>query len=126
MRLKANRKSQKFSPSYKLVENLPCLFSSFNLVCGRDDGNLTHSTLGKMFSRRQFEISFSLIFPENRIRHLIQIVSHGDICMKCQILFSWKNKKTFINLSSAEFAQSGKSYTKLYNRNWELGCSVII
>ena len=28
--------------------------------------------------------------------------------MKCQILFSGKNKKNIINLSSAEFAQSGK------------------
>ena len=25
--------------------------------------------------------------------------------MKCQNLFSWKNKKNIINLSSAEFAQ---------------------
>ena len=30
------------------------------------------------------------------------------ICMKCQILFSGKNKKNTINLSSAENAQSGK------------------
>ena len=27
------------------------------------------------------------------------------ICMKCQILFSEKNKKNIISLSSAEFAQ---------------------
>ena len=27
------------------------------------------------------------------------------ICMKCQILFSGKNKKNITNLSSAEFAQ---------------------
>ena len=30
------------------------------------------------------------------------------ICMKCQILFSRKNKKNIINLPSAENAQSGK------------------
>ena len=28
------------------------------------------------------------------------------VCMKCQILFSGKNKKTITNLSSAEIAQS--------------------
>ena len=27
------------------------------------------------------------------------------ICMKCQILFSWRNKKNIMNLSSAENAQ---------------------
>ena len=93
-----------------MVENLPSVCSPLNVVCGRDDGNLTLSTLGKMFSRRQFEISFSLIFPENRIRHFMQIVSHGDTCMKCQILFSLKNKKTtsIINLSSDKFAKRGK------------------
>ena len=30
------------------------------------------------------------------------------ICMKCQILFCRKNKKTVINSSSAEFAESDK------------------
>ena len=29
------------------------------------------------------------------------------ICMKCQILFSRKNKKNIVNLLSAELAQSG-------------------
>ena len=48
---------------------------------------------------------FSYFFPENRIWHFMQIVSLGDslhemsnpaketVCMKCQILFSGKNKK---------------------------------
>ena len=36
--------------------------------------NLTLSTLGKIFSRRHFEIFF-LFFPENRIWHFMQIVS---------------------------------------------------
>ena len=32
-------------------------------------------------------------------------------CMKCQILFSGENKKTVINLSSAELAQTAvKAY----------------
>ena len=30
--------------------------------------------------------------------------SEETVCMKCQILFSGKNKKNIINLSSAEFA----------------------
>ena len=54
---------------------------------------LTLSTLGKIFSRRHFEIFF-LFFPEKE-----------TICMKCQILFSGKNKKNNIILSSAENAQ---------------------
>ena len=32
----------------------------------------------------------------------------GEICMKCQILFSGKNKNNIANLMSAELAQSGK------------------
>ena len=35
----------------------------------------------------------------------MQIASKETICMKCQILFSGKNKKNIINLSSAENAQ---------------------
>ena len=52
---------------------------------------LTLSMLGKNFSRRHFEMFYFFIM--------------GTICIKCQILFSWKNKKNIINLSSAEFAQ---------------------
>ena len=33
--------------------------------------------------------------------------------MKCQILFSGKNKKNIIFFSSAELAQSGKGYAAL-------------
>ena len=36
----------------------------------------------------------------------MQIVSKETICMKCQILFSDKNSKYMIHLSSAKFAQS--------------------
>ena len=35
----------------------------------------------------------------------MQIVSKETICMKCQILFSGKNKKNIINLSPGENAQ---------------------
>ena len=52
---------------------------------------LTLSTLGKIFSRRHFEV----FFPEKQ----------ETVCMKCQILFSGKNKKNIINWPSAENAQ---------------------
>ena len=44
--------------------------------------------------------------------------------MNCQILFSWKNKKNIINLSSAENAQSVVKVKKHLVRNaWtELEC----
>ena len=62
---------------------------------------LTLCTLGVLFSGGLFEIFFSYFFPEIRIWLSMQIVS---ICLKCLILFSWKNKKNIINLLSAEFA----------------------
>ena len=64
---------------------------------------LTLSTLGKIFSRRHFDIFF-LFFPENRIWHFMQ---RDSFCIKCKILFFFflKNKKNIVNLSSAENAQ---------------------
>ena len=35
-------------------------------------------TLGKNFSRKHFEIFFFLIFPENRLRHFMQMISRDD------------------------------------------------
>ena len=64
----------------------------------------TLSTLGKIFSRRYFEI----FFPENKIWHFMQLSPKETICMKCHMLFSGKNKKNIINLSiklSAENVQ---------------------
>ena len=49
------------------------------------------SMLGKNISRWYFELFFFLL--EN---------SFEIICMKCQILFSGKNKKKVFSLSSAE------------------------
>ena len=66
--------------------------------------SLTLSTLGKFFSRLHFEIFFFL-YPENWIWHFMQIVSMETICMKCQILFWGKNKKSITTLSSTEYAQ---------------------
>ena len=61
------------------------------------------STLGKIFSRLHFEIFF-LFFPEKE-----DLTFHANcfksICMKCQILFSRKNKKNITNLSSAELVK---------------------
>ena len=116
MRLKSNRKSQKLSPLYKIVENILSVSSLLNVACGRDGGNLTLSTLGKLFSRRQFEISFSLIFPpKNRIRHFMQIVSHRDNLqeMSNPAFFFSKKKKHIISLSSAQFAQSSQSLNEI-------------
>ena len=80
------------------------------------------STLGKIFSRRYFE-TFFLIFPENRFDiscKLSPLSPLETIGTKCQILLSGGKKKKKINLSSAEFAQSGKgltpkSYSLLFN-----------
>ena len=86
--------------------------------------SLTLSTLGKIFSRRQIDDIF-LIFPRKqdltfqancllRRQFAWNVKScflgkirktKETICLKCQILFSGKNKKNIINLSSAENAQ---------------------
>ena len=63
------------------------------------------STLGKIFNRRH---TIFLIFP--RKQHLTfhancLLWTLETICKKCQMLFSWKNKKNIINMSSAELAQ---------------------
>ena len=41
---------------------------------------------------------FFLLFPENRLWYIMQTVSKETICMKCQSLFFWKNRKNIINL----------------------------
>ena len=43
-----------------------------------------------------------LFFPENRIRHFMQIVSLETVRIKCQILFYGKNKKNLNYLSIAK------------------------
>ena len=59
--------------------------------------------LGKHFSRQHFEKKI-LFFSQKIGQYFMQLVSLGDImCIKCQILFSGKEKKN-INLSSAQFA----------------------
>ena len=63
------------------------------------------SMLGKNFSRGYLEIIF-LFFPENRLWHFMQTVSSQEtVCMNCQSLFSKKNMKNIVILSSAELAK---------------------
>ena len=65
---------------------------------------LTLSTLGKNFGKQHFELFF-LIFPRKKdFDSSCKLSPVETIYMKCQILFSGKNKKN-INLSSAELAQ---------------------
>ena len=64
---------------------------------------LMFSTLGKYFSK-QF-LNIFLIFSQ-KIGFDISCRLSMTICMKCQSLFSGKNKKNIINLLSAEFANS--------------------
>ena len=70
---------------------------------------LTHITLGIFFSRRHNEIFFVFCQKKDLSFHC-KLSPLGTICMKCQILFSGKNKKKNVtNLSSAEnFIQSVK------------------
>ena len=62
---------------------------------------LNLSALGKFFSRRHIEIFF-LIFPRKQ-----ELAFHSNClhCIKCQNLFSWKENRKNINLSSTELAQ---------------------
>ena len=50
------------------------------------------STLGKIFSRRNFEIFFLFFFQKTRFDISCKLET---ICIKCQILFSEKNEKKY-------------------------------
>ena len=70
-------------------------FSSFVLwlwfIASRAVICLTLGTLGKIFSRWQIEIFF--LFFQKTFLTLCKFSPLETICMKCQILFSWKPKK---------------------------------
>ena len=68
--------------------------------------DFTLSTLDKISVDDSFKIFF-LFSPANRIDNTCKLSPMETICMKCQILFSEKNKKNIINMSSAEFSQTG-------------------
>ena len=59
------------------------------------------STQGKIFSRPHF----SYFFQKTGFDISCKLSHMETICMKCQSLFSWKNKKNITILSSAELAQ---------------------
>ena len=63
------------------------------------------STLGEIFSRRHTEIFFSDFFQKTGIDISCNLFPMEKIYMKCQIMFSRKNKKNITNLSSAVLAQ---------------------
>ena len=65
---------------------------------------LTFSTLGKIFSKRHFDIVS--YFSQETGFDISCKLSPLTICMKCQFLFSGENKTNFVNLSFAELAQS--------------------
>ena len=64
----------------------------------------------KFSADRLIEI-FLLIFLRKQVQHFMQIVSSGDNLHEMADPVFWEktNKKTIMNLSSAEFAQSGKA-----------------
>ena len=66
---------------------------------------ITLNTLGKNFSRPHFEIFFLIFFQKIGFDTSCKLSPYETVCMKCQSLFSGKNKKNIINLSTAEFAQ---------------------
>ena len=63
------------------------------------------STLGKTFSRRHSEIFFLFFLKKIGFDISCKLSPKETICMTCQSLFSGKDKKNIINLSSAESAQ---------------------
>ena len=40
---------------------------------------------------------FFLFFLENKLLHFMQVSPKETVCMKCQKLSSWKNKKNILN-----------------------------
>ena len=65
---------------------------------------ITLCMLGKNFSRRHFKEKKSYFSKNIGFDTSCKLSPEVRICMKCQILFSRKNKKNII-LLSAEFAQ---------------------
>ena len=65
------------------------------------------SMLGKIFSRPRIEIVFFFFFFFQNTGFDIscKLSSMETICMKCEVLFSGKNKKNITNVFSSEFAQ---------------------
>ena len=79
------------------------------------------SMMGKLFSRGHFEM-VSFFFLETKFDISCKLSSVKKICMKCQILFPGKNKKTVIDVSSAELVQRVVKvelrYTNISSEMW--------
>ena len=87
------------------LKRLQKLFTFLYWCIKPDRFVLTHNTLGKIISRRHFEIFFSDFSQKTVFDTSCKLSPLETICMKCRILFSGKNKKNITNLSSAELAQ---------------------
>ena len=74
-------------------------------LCNVETLKIMLSTLYKIFSKRNIDWNIFLFFPRKQALTSIQTVSTGDNFTKCQKLFSGKNKKNIINVSSAEWTQ---------------------
>ena len=69
------------------------------------DNIIMLSMLGNNISRQHIEIFFSYFFQKTGFDISRKLSQMETICIKCQILFSGKNKKNIIDLLSAGFAQ---------------------
>ena len=62
------------------------------------------------------KLLFFLFFPENRFDIPCKLSAMETICIKCHNLFSGKNKKKYLKMSTAEnFMQSAKRIYYLLN-----------
>ena len=95
---------------------VPVCPNTYGKYCVYTHSCLMLSMLGKIFSRRHTEISFSYFFPENRFWHFTQTVSTGSCGA---IMFSGKNKEIIIGLSSAESAQRVVKVTDTWFWLWQ-------
>ena len=65
-----------------------------------------HRVLGKISSDNILQCFILIFSQKTRFDILCKLSPLETICMKCQILFSGKNKKNVMNLLFAEFACS--------------------
>ena len=63
------------------------------------------SILGEMLSRQHTAIFFLFFLTKEVLTFHANCSPMQTICMKCQSLFTWKNKKNIIFLSAAELAK---------------------
>ena len=79
------------------------------------------SILGKIFSRRHFDIFF-LFSKKTEFDNLCKLSPMETVCIKRQIMFSGKHKKNITNLSFAELdvnRRTGRKGDKRVSRGEE-------